>query len=156
MISIFNKPRDYVRIYEPFYERFNFYDGREKWEKSIEEIPLNAIYLFSIHWLHIEVCNGGFWQYFYNSTSTSYPEALKGFEAIGMPEVAAIIESAGEKLGSPFPFEKEDREEIVGAPNQRMDFANLNDRFYELADTDKFFRRVPKFVPYAEKYAENA
>jgi len=156
MISIFNKPRDYPRLYAPYYEQFNFYEGRKMWENSIKDIPLKAIHLFSIHWLHLEVYNGGFWQYFYNSTSTSYPEALEGFRAIGMPKVATIVETAAEKLGSPFPFEKEIRENIVGPPNQRMDFDNLDNRFYEIADTTKVFRRVPKFVPYAEEYAKNA
>ena len=80
---------------------------------------------------------------------------MEGFEAIGMPEIAKIIEAAVGKVGHPFPFEKEAREEIVGPPNQRMDFGNLDVKFYELADTEMFFRRVPKFVPYAEKYAEN-
>lgn len=126
------------------------------WEDSIQNIPLKAIHLFSIHWLHLEVYNGGFWQYFYNSTSTSYPEAKQGFEAIGMPEVAKIVETAAEKLGNPYPFEKELRKEIVGSPTQRMDFGELDNDFYELADTGKIFRRTPKFVPFAEKYAEYA
>ena len=156
VISIFNKPRNYPRVYEPYYDVFNFYEGRERWEESIKDIPLKAIHLFSIHWLHLEVYNGGFWQYFYNSTSTSYPEAVEGFKAIGMPEVATIVEAAAERLGSPFPFDKKTREEIVGPPDNRMNFNELDDRFYELADTEKFFRREPKFVPFAEKYAGNA
>ena len=156
MISIFNKSRNYPQVYAPYYEQFNFHEGRKMWENSIKDIPLKAIHLFSIHWLHLEVYNGGFWQYFYNSTSTSYPEAKQGFEAIGMPEVAKIVETAAEKLGNPYPFEKELREEIVGPPTQRMDFGGLDNDFYELADTDKIFRRTPKFVPFAEKYAEYA
>lgn len=156
MISIFNKPRNYPRVYEPYAEQFNFYEGRVNWEDSIKDIPQPAIYLFSVHWLHLEVFNGGFWQYFYNSTSISYPEAMEGFDAIGMPEVTKIIETAAELVGNPFPFENEMRKEIVGPPNQRMDFSDLDSEFYALADTNKFFRREPKFVPCAEEYARNA
>jgi len=156
MISIFNKPRSYPRIYGPYSEQFNFYEGRVKWENSIKDIPQPAIYLFSVHWLHLEVFNGGFWQYFYNSTSICYPEAMEGFDAIGMPDVTKIIETAVKRVGSPFPYENEIRKNIVGPPNQRMDFNDLDDKFYALADTNKFFRREPKFVPFAERYAENA
>ena len=111
---------------------------------------------FSVHWLHLEVFNGGFWQYFYNSTSISYPEAIEGFYVIGMPEVTKIIEAAAVRVGNPFPFENEIRKEVVGPPNQRMDFNDLDTEFYALADTNKFFRREPKFVPFAEEYARNA
>lgn len=156
MIWIFNKPRNYPHVYEPYYDKFDFYNGREAWLASIQTIPRKAVYLFSVHWLHLEVFNGGFWQYFHNSTSTSYPEAVEGFRAIGMPEVATVIENAALKLGNPFPFDKIVREEIVGPPEKRMDFMSFNEKFYELADTEKFFRREPKFVPYAEKYAEHA
>lgn len=156
MFWIFNKPRKYPAIFSPYYEKFDFYNGREKWLESINDIPEKAVYLFSVHWLHLEVYNGGFWQYFYNSTSTTLPEAIKGFKEIGMPEVAAIIEKAASKLGDTFPFEKDKREHLVGPPENRMDFGELDNQFWELADTDKIFRRVPKFVPFAEDYAKNA
>jgi len=66
---------------------------------------------------------------------------MEGFDAIGMPEVTKIIETAAELVGNPFPFENEMRKEIVGPPNQRMDFSDLDSEFYALADTNKFFRR---------------
>lgn len=156
MFWIFNKPRTYPRVYEPYYEQFDFYNGREKWIESIQGIPVRAVHLFSLHWLHLEVYNGGFWQYFYNSTSTSYPEAVEGFQVIGMPDVAMVIEKAAKKLGNPFPFDKEEREKIVGPPGEEIGFEGFDEKFYELADTEQFFRKVPKFVPFAEKYAENA
>jgi hypothetical protein len=155
MFHIFNAPRAYPVFYEPYYDRFNFYDGREAWLKSTTGIPAKAIHLFSVHWLHLEVYNGGFWQYFFNSTGTSAPEALEGFVAIGMPDVSIVIQEAMSKLGTPFPDQKELRESIVGPPDDRMDFADLDERFYELADTEKFFRKLPKFVPYADAYAES-
>lgn len=156
MFGIINKPRKYPGTYAPYYETFDFYNGRDVWLESIREIPIKAVHLYALHFLHLEVYNGGFWQYFYNSTATSYPEAVEGYEAIGMSEVASLINSAAGILGSPFPFEKEIRETIVGPPDKRMDFSEFDDRFYELADTKQFFRRLPKFVPFAEEYAKNA
>ncbi len=153
-MSIFNKPRRYPRIFQPYYESFDFYHGRQKWEKSIDKAPREAILLFSIHWLHLEVVNGGFWQYFFNSTSTTCPEAIEGFQAIGMPDVSELVESASLKLGTPFPFDKEQRMRIVGESQSRMNFDEFDDRFYDLADTDQFFRKEPRFVPFADAYAD--
>ncbi|SLN18937.1 hypothetical protein ROA7450_00595 [Roseovarius albus] len=155
MLHIFNAPREYPSVYLPYYDQFNFYDGRDVWLKSISGIPQKAVHLFCIHWLHLEVYNGGFWQYFYNSTGVSASEARDGFLAIGMREVASIVESAMAELGEPFPFDKRARESIVGPPDDRIDFGELDDAFYALADTDQFFRKLPKFVPYADAYAKS-
>ncbi len=152
--ALFNKPRRYPRIFQSIGEQFDFYDGREKWLESIQSAPREAALLYSLHWLHLEVYNGGFWQYFYNSTGTSYPEASEGFTAIGMKDVASVVDRAAAKLGAPFPFETNRRREIVGGPQNRMNFEETETEFYSLADTDKYFRRLPKFVPYAEQFAD--
>ena len=152
--GLFNAPRRYPRICASFYEQLNFYDGRDAWLRSIDAVPREAVLLFSLHWLHLEVHNGGFWQYFFNSTGTTYPEASEGFTAIGMQDVAQIADQAAPKLGAPYPFETEERRRIVGHPSDRMDFRDLDTQFYALADTEKFFRKLPKFVPFAEAYAD--
>ena len=152
--ALFSAPRRYPRIYAPFYEQLNFYDGRDAWLRSTESVPREAVLLFALHWLHAEVYNGGFWQYFFNSTGTSYPEASEGFAAIGMPEVAEVVDEAAAMLGHPFPFEIDERRKVVGDPSDRMGFSELETQFYTLADTDQFFRKLPKFVPFAEKYAD--
>jgi hypothetical protein len=90
--AIFNAPRRCPRIYAPYYEQFNLYEGREAWLSSIESVPKEAVLLFSLHWMHLEVYNGGFWQYFFNSTGTTRPEASEGFAAIGMANVATIVD----------------------------------------------------------------
>jgi hypothetical protein len=150
--SLFNAPRKYPEYYAQYEEKFNFYEGRDVWLNSIQDIPEKAVYLFSIHWLHLEIYNGTFCQYFFNSTCISYPEAVRGFTAIGMPEVAEIVEKASLRVGDPFPLEEVKRRAIVGGPQKRMDFDDQIDKYYELADTEKFFRRQPRFVTLAEEY----
>ncbi|MEM8576185.1 MAG: DUF4375 domain-containing protein [Pseudomonadota bacterium] len=152
-MGLFNAPRAYPEFYAPYNEEFNFYEGREVWLASIENIPEKAVNLFAVHWLHLEVHNGGFWQYFFNSTGTSAPEAERGFRAIGMSNVGDIVAQAIAKVGDPFPGNKHTRRKIVGDPDNRMDFDDLEMQFYELADTEQFFRKLPKFVPYADRYA---
>ena len=152
--ALFNAPRRYPRIYAPYGEQLNFYDGRDAWLRSTESVPREAVLLFAVHWLHLEVYNGGFWQYFFNSTGTTYPEASEGFSAIGMQEVAEIVDHAASKLGEAFPFDAKARQKIVGDPSDRMNFEDLEAQFYAKADTDQFFRKLPKFVPFAEEYAD--
>jgi hypothetical protein len=154
MFHLLHSARAYPAVYAPYCDRFNFYEGREVWLGSIAGIPEKAVHLFSLHWLHLEVYNGGFWQYFFNSTATSAPEACDGFRAIGMDDVAAVVETAMSKLGTPFPFDKSEREAIVGGPRDRMDFNEEDSAFYDLADTEQLFGRLPKFVPFADAYAQ--
>ena len=151
-MGLFQAPRAYPKFYAPYYHQFNFYDGRESWLRSVRGIPEKDVHLFAIHWQHLEVYNGGFWQYFFNSTSESAPEAIAGWRAIGMPEVAKLTEAACERLGAPLPV-KEQRRTIVAAPVDRVDFSDLDALFYELTDTPQFFRRLPRFVPFADAYA---
>lgn len=155
-MGLFHAPRAYPRFYEPYYDQFNFYEGRENWLRSIQGIPEKAVHLFSIHWQHLEIYNGGFWQYFFNSTSESAPEAIAGWRAIGLPEVAEVTVAACSRVGNPLPGTNEGRRRIVGDPDNRMDFSDLDALFYELADTPQVFRRQPRFVPFADDYAASA
>jgi Domain of unknown function (DUF4375) len=152
----FNAPRAYPSFYAPYYDQLSeFYDGRERWLESIKDVPQGAVHLFCVHWLHLEVHNGGFWQYFFNSTGVTAPEARDGFSAIGMPEVASVVTQVMDRLGSPYPFDRDARQLRVGSPDTRMDFDELETAFYDLADTERFFRKLPKFVPFADNYASS-
>jgi len=153
-MGLFHGPRAYPEYYERFYDRFDIYHGRAKWEKSIDGIPQAALDLWALHWLHLEVYNGGFLQFFENSTGVLAPEARDGFAAIGMKDVADIVQRAMDKLGNPYPFDREERNTVLMKMDERkMDFDQEDKEFYDLADTNKFFRRVPKFVPLADTYA---
>ncbi|MEM7702038.1 MAG: DUF4375 domain-containing protein [Pseudomonadota bacterium] len=154
-MGIFNAPRKYPEVFKAFWDDFNFYDGRDAWLKSIEKIPEKAVDLYAVHCLHAEVHNGGFGQYFFNSTGTSAPEAVRGFEAIGMPEVADIVREAMAELGESYPTETTDaRRDRLETLDDEFDFEDYDERFYELADSENlFFRKLPKFVPYADRYA---
>jgi hypothetical protein len=93
-------------------------------------------HLFAAHWCQSEVCNGGFHQFFTNSTGVLAPEALAGFKAIGVIEWASLLEEAMRFFGEPYPREREVREErlskVSGKEREHWDpFFALDDRFYE-------------------------
>jgi len=153
-MGLFHGPRAYPEYYERFYDRFDIYNGRKKWDVSIEGIPQAAVDLWSLHWLHLEVFNGGFRQFFANSTGVLAFEARDGFSAIGMEKVADVVQCAMDKLGQHYPVERDNRlRALEGLEKQKVDWDQEDMAFYELADTEKYFRRIPKFVPYADAYA---
>lgn len=95
----------------------------------------------------------GYPQFFCNSTGGLAPEAKAGFCAIGMPAVADVVQVAMDEFGKPVPYEKDEREKVLGEYEESFDFEDEDAQFYELADTDQFFRKLPKFVPFADAYA---
>lgn len=76
-----------------------------------------------------------------------HPKLQQSFAVVGIPDVSQIVKKAMAKLGTPFHGEKGMREEIVGPPDDRMDFSDLDSGFYDLADTEKILRKLPKFIP---------
>jgi hypothetical protein len=114
----------------------------DRWEKFVREfraIRPEVGHLYAAHWCQSEVCNGGFHQFFSNSTGLLAPEAMVGFRAIGLTEWAEILTTGMKFFGSQYPRERADREELLPSrqrgPRKEWDpFDGLDERFYELAD----------------------
>jgi hypothetical protein len=65
--------------------------------------------------------NGGFLQFFWNSTGLIAPESADGFNEIGMPKLAALVTAAAALLGSPFPRERDTRWDALLMASERSD-----------------------------------
>lgn len=132
--------RGYSDHIEPFWESVSVYDGPEEFLLHFTEMPEHAAHLFALHWCASEVCNGGFRQFFFNSTGVLAPEAAAGFSAIGMPRTAAAVAAAIASFGEPYPRDREERQDALDAldPDSNDDgdrdsaFADLDSRFYDL------------------------
>jgi hypothetical protein len=98
------------------------------------------------------VCNGGFHQFFANSTGVLAPEALAGFRAIGLEEEAAALAEAMEQLGTPYPREREERwdrvRNVKRGSSEGRPFSSLDERFYDCLD-----REEDRWVQAADAYA---
>ena len=92
--------------------------------------------VYALKWLEAEVCNGGFAQYFTNSTGFLWPEAVAGAEIVGVPELSDLLRRAARPLGEPYPRERARRESLFDLlPDTYDDFwVSLDDRFDELID----------------------
>ena len=84
-------------------------DGPDEFSASFSKVPRPIGIVYAAHLCLEEVRNGGFFQFFYNSTGVLGPEALEGFQAVGMTGVGSAINSALAVFGSSYPRGREAR-----------------------------------------------
>ena len=134
-----DQPGEYWRrAVEPEWESIDFYGDYETFLVGYRSARLEAAHLFWAFWCQTEVRNGGFHQFFTNSTGILAPEALTAFRAIGLQEWASILEEAIGCFGVPFPRKRHEREDPLrklwdefDGDRERCDpFYHLDDRFY--------------------------
>ncbi len=116
--------------------------------------------LYPTHYLCADVYNGGFHQYFSNTTALHAPEAIEGFRELGLNDIADLVQEAVSVFGREFPRERHCREgflnSIAGSERSEWDpFFHMDDRFYELIkipgapplnDDDRFTVAAKAFV----------
>lgn len=93
--------------------------------------------IYSTRYLCNEVYNGGFHQYFHNSTGLNAPEAVESFRILGLNDVADLVQEAIRVFGSEFPRERVRRQEFLDSlpgdePSEWNPFFLLDDRFYAI------------------------
>jgi len=130
--------------------------GAEAFITEMQKVPLKVQHLFPAHWCESEVCNGGFHQFFYNSTGILAPEAAHGYAAIGANELSTIVREAMLYFGPSYPRELADRRALL--PNQpgrkrelRDPFSTLDSRFYEWLESERH-----RWERLADAYAADA
>src|SRR5215468_5622343 len=79
----------YWSIVEPVWNAINIGDGPEIFAQTFASVPRVSGLIFAAHFCQSEICNGGFRQFFWNSTGVLAPEAVVGFRDIGQAQVAA-------------------------------------------------------------------
>jgi len=131
----------YWALVEPFWIPLN-----ESWDESddgylskLRSLPAGIASLYSVHWCDSEVCNGGFHQFFWNTTGIVAPEALEGFRAIGAQELAEIVAEAMARLGRIYSRDRRDRQIALASLQAGWRsgevFEDLDHRFYAWLDS---------------------
>lgn len=113
----------------------------------------NAGLLFAAHSCQSEVCNGGFQQFFGNSTGVLAPEAVEGFREIGQSQIAALIERAMSLIGTPYPRDREERQARL-TQISRSSLDALDEMFYSLIESEAGGLKVRQTVtrlPYVQR-----
>src|SRR5262245_22080262 len=100
-------------VMEPHADAVEIHEGPQVFLRGFEKVPGPVGHLIAVWWCDSEVCNGGFHQFFSNSTGILAPEAAAGFRAIGLNDCAEIVEQAIEMFGEPYPRTRADREAVL-------------------------------------------
>ncbi len=115
---------------------------REVLRVVLDHCTPGQVAAFAFQWTTSEVCNGGFHQYFYNSTGVLCCEASAGCRLIGADDLAAIIEAACDRF--PDGTDLGDREARIEAlEGEDLSFDDLDRQLY---------RRLPRARGLMEAY----
>jgi hypothetical protein len=148
----------YWSVVEPHWDRISIYDGAEAFRREFEQTPQVPASLFAAHWCVTEVCNGGFHQFFWNSTGVLAPEAAAAFEKIQLRGLSETVRRSMVFFAEPYPREREARQLALEAyerthPHQSNPFSTLDDEFFTLITSenggwesaaDRFARSFPR------------
>jgi len=120
---------------DPFWDVINIYDSPEIFLETFAKAPLKPGLLFAAHFCESEVCNGGFYQFFFNPTGVLAPEAVRGFRAIGQNQVAEVVAFAMGVFGSEYPRDRNLRQSMLENLEKKY-FDPYDDRFYDFIDDE--------------------
>ena len=136
----------------------------EEYLRKLSLRPIAVRYLYSVHWCDAELRNGGFQQFFWNTTGIVAPEAVEGFRAIGAPELAEIVEEAMGRLSPTYSRDRTERQRLLDSlrsdphVSEESDdyfddesFADLDSRYY-----DWLHSRPDGWEPLADEYARRS
>ena len=105
--------KDYWHFIEPIWDQINIYDGADIFLSTYATAKPPAGAIYAAHFAQSEICNGGFYQLFSNSTGVLSPEAVQGFRLIGMDKTAGLLNAAMEMLGNTFPRDRGARQKVL-------------------------------------------
>jgi hypothetical protein len=103
----------YWNLVEPYWDRISIYDGPIVFLAQFAEAPEASGHLFASHFAQSEISNGGMHQLFWNSTGVLVPEAVSGFQALGLDIFADRLRHATSLFGGIYPRECAQRREIL-------------------------------------------
>ena len=126
---------NYWALVEPYWDTVDIYRGPSVFLRTFAEAPPRSQHLLAAHWCQSEVCNGGFHQFFMNSTGVLAPEAAAAFAEMERGDLAEIVRTAMAYFGSPYPREQDIRTARLadrhGKQRSEWDpFFGLDDAFY--------------------------
>lgn len=132
----------YWNLVEPIWETVSIHDGPDVFLRQYGSSHEASRVLFSAHWCQAEICNGGFEQFFLNSTGVLAPEGVEAFRKIGMPQTAVLIEQAMSVFGSSYPRDRDARQDALEAAwdaageDDNGPFGYLDDSFFAQIETE--------------------
>ncbi|MCZ8254473.1 MAG: DUF4375 domain-containing protein [Polaromonas sp.] len=147
------KPDDYWTLIEPVWDTISIYEGGETFLAQYQASPEVSRVLFAAYWCQSEIRNGGFGQFFFNSTGVLAPEAAAAFRTLGMTRTGDLLVRAMETFKGPYPRDRDTRHRIMNEfaqanPDAPEPFEVMDAVFFDLLDTE-----AGGFEAAADRYA---
>lgn len=118
-----------MEVIDPVWWTANIYDGPAAYDQSLKQFSKAQRLVHAMLWYREEVDNGGHEQFYSNSTGIVWRDALEGFEAAAMPEVAAIVRESANRLGGSPSLVREERQKQLKTMAPKFD--DLDGKYYE-------------------------
>ena len=114
-------------------------DEPARYHAEIAGLPDTIANVICVELLDWQVRNGGFHQYFFNPYGIGIDGAIRGFDAMGLPQCANIARTARDRFGDNFPEDRVDRIDRVGdTGSEKMNFHELDDAYFAV-DMDTMY-----------------
>jgi len=125
--------RGYWDLVEPVWLPLNeLWEDENAFVAQYRRVPAHVGHLYAGHWCQSEVCNGGFHQFFYNTTGLLAPEAVAAFSSVGLQRMADILQRAMDCFGAEYPRSREERNHILStSPAIKDKLGELDNAFFD-------------------------
>lgn len=135
-------------IIEPLWQSVDIYQDYKTYQNDLAKFTPEQRNVFAMEWYFAEVCNGGHYQFFTNSTGIVWQEALAGFEMIDFTVGKEILEQFKTIFGGNIPFDRNEREDYMD---------NLSEEELEVCDKmdDLFSENEPFYNDLVEDFVRN-
>lgn len=128
---------EYWDFVEPLWDTLLTDDPPDSFLEKFLSSPEVSRNLFAMHWCDCEISNGGFFQFFSNSTGILAPEAIVALRTIGMPQTADVIQRAMRFFDAPYPRHWEQRRaNLNNIRGQVNDFRAFDEQYFALVETE--------------------
>jgi Domain of unknown function (DUF4375) len=118
-------------VVEPMWDDLDFYEEPERAAAFFAAVSPAQGGMIAMWWCRSEVCNGGFDQFFSNSTGMIWHQALEGFRLVGAQSHAEHVERALSVFpGSIAPLDRNERIEALESNEDRINVLDPIDQAF--------------------------
>lgn len=128
---------EFWKILTPIWDDKELFDGNpDVYLRRFNELTHPQKVLFPTLLVVADIKNGGLHQCFWNTTGMFAPEAVCGFEDLGLHDTKTVVQSAADLFGMPFPRNRQTRIEFLDSftgddPEDWNPFHKMDDEFFD-------------------------
>ena len=115
-------------------DTFSAIDEKCEYGDTMEKLNEYERIFYVVQILEQEVNNGGFFQFFYNSSGDHSNEIVDAFTKIGAHKTAEICKKALAVFSSKVPADREERQNLLESLDCEDVFDECDDAFYDYED----------------------